>query len=269
MLIWIVMVVLLAISAFLIFQCVLAVKNEYGDGGYESDDYGRSRRRGVPDGRESSGRRRRGDDYDDEYDESPRRRRRGDDYDDEYDESPGRRRRGDDYDDEYDESPGRRRRGDDYDDDYDESPGRRRRGDDYDDEYDESPGRRRRGEYDNGSEQVQVIRPVRRQWRILLGNLSTGERYTYQFFDTVGIGRAKDDPEFEYFLTIEGDPKMSKHHCAIVHKAGKLYLEDLGSTNGTFLNEERLADAVLLQKEDVIRVGETQIEVEKILRERD
>ncbi len=218
MLIWIVMVVLLAISAFLIFQCVLAVKNEYGDGGYESDDYGRSRRRGVPDGRESSGRRRRGDDYDDEYDESP---------------------------------------------------GRRRRGDDYDDEYDESPGRRRRGEYDNGSEQVQVIRPVRRQWRILLGNLSTGERYTYQFFDTVGIGRAKDDPEFEYFLTIEGDPKMSKHHCAIVHKAGKLYLEDLGSTNGTFLNEERLADAVLLQKEDVIRVGETQIEVEKILRERD
>ncbi len=201
MLIWIVMVVLLAISAFLIFQCVLAVKNEYGDGGYESDDYGRSRRRGVPDGRESSG--------------------------------------------------------------------RRRRGDDYDDEYDESPGRRRRGEYDNGSEQVQVIRPVRRQWRILLGNLSTGERYTYQFFDTVGIGRAKDDPEFEYFLTIEGDPKMSKHHCAIVHKAGKLYLEDLGSTNGTFLNEERLADAVLLQKEDVIRVGETQIEVEKILRERD
>lgn len=218
MLIWIVMVVLLAISAFLIFQCVLAVKNEYGDGGYESDDYGRSRRRGVPDGRESSGRRRRGDDYDDEYDESPRRRRRGDDYDD---------------------------------------------------EYDESPGRRRRGEYDNGSEQVQVIRPVRRQWRILLGNLSTGERYTYQFFDTVGIGRAKDDPEFEYFLTIEGDPKMSKHHCAIVHKAGKLYLEDLGSTNGTFLNEERLADAVLLQKEDVIRVGETQIEVEKILRERD
>ena len=218
MLIWIVMVVLLAISAFLIFQCVLAVKNEYGDGGYESDDYGRSRRRGVPDGRESSGRRRRGDDYDDEYDESPRRRRRGDDYDD---------------------------------------------------EYDESPGRRRRGEYDNGSEQLQVIRPVRRQWRILLGNLSTGERYTYQFFDTVGIGRAKDDPEFEYFLTIEGDPKMSKHHCAIVHKAGKLYLEDLGSTNGTFLNEERLADAVLLQKEDVIRVGETQIEVEKILRERD
>ncbi len=218
MLIWIVMVVLLAISAFLIFQCVLAVKNEYGDGGYESDDYGRSRRRGVPDGRESSGRRRRGDDYDDEYDESP---------------------------------------------------GRRRRGDDYDDEYDESPGRRRRGEYDNGSEQVQVIRPVRRQWRILLGNLSTGERYTYQFFDTVGIGRAKDDPEFEYFLTIEGDPKMSKHHCAIVHKAGKLYLEDLGSTNGTFLNEERLADAVLLQKEDVIRVGETQIEVGKILRERD
>ena len=108
MLIWIVMVVLLAISAFLIFQCVLAVKNEYGDGGYESDDYGRSRRRGVPDGRESSGRRRRGDDYDDEYDESPRRRRRGDDYDDEYDESPGRRRRGDDYDDEYDEIAGKK-----------------------------------------------------------------------------------------------------------------------------------------------------------------
>lgn len=218
MLFWIVMIVLLAASAFLIFQCVLAVKSQYGIGGRDSDDYDRPRRRNGPEGRE-----------------------------------PGRKRRDDDYEDDYDDGPGRRRR-DDYGDGYDDEPGRGRR-DDYD--------------YDDEPEQRRASRPVRRQWRILMENLDTWEKYTYQFYDTVGIGRAKDDPEFEYFLTVEGDPKVSKHHCVIVNKDGKLYLEDLGSTNGTFLNEERLNEAVLLQKEDVIRIGETQIEVKKILRERD
>ncbi len=221
MLFWIVMIVLLAASAFLIFQCVLAVKSQYGIGGRDSDDYDRPRRRNGPEGRE-----------------------------------PGRRRRDDDYEDDYD--------------DYDDGPGRRRR-DDYGDGYDDEPGRGRRDDYDydDEPEQRRASRPVRRQWRILMENLDTWEKYTYQFYDTVGIGRAKDDPEFEYFLTVEGDPKVSKHHCVIVNKDGKLYLEDLGSTNGTFLNEERLNEAVLLQKEDVIRIGETQIEVKKILRERD
>lgn len=197
MLFWVIMLVLLAVSAFLIFQCVLAVKSRYG-GGYGSRD----------------------------YDQPRRRQRRRDDYDDEPE---------------------------DYDDDYDGAPARRRRGDDYDDE----------------SERLARREPAKKQFRILMENLDTWEKYTYQFYDAIGIGRAKDDPEFEQYLTIEGDPKVSKHHCAIISKDGKLYLEDLSSTNGTFLNEERVSDAVLLQKEDVIRIGETQIEVKKILRERD
>lgn len=242
MLFWVVIIVLLAISIFLIYQCVVAVRNQFGNDDYDSEDYDQTRRRRASDGGARLARGRR-DDYDDESDY--------------------------DYDDDYDGASVRRERGDDYDDDYDGAPARRGRGGDYDDDYDGASVRRGRGDYDDEPERVRRVAPAQKQFRILMQNLDTWDKYTYQFYEAIGIGRAKDDPEFEQFLTIEGDPKVSKHHCAIVSKAGKLYLEDLGSTNGTFLNEERLTDTVLIQKEDVIRIGETQIEVKKILRERD
>ena len=53
----------------------------------------------------------------------------------------------------------------------------------------------------------------------------------------------------------------------IIHRGDKLYLKDEESRNGTFLNGRRVDRPIVIQKDDVIGVGETKLEVQRILRE--
>ena len=57
-------------------------------------------------------------------------------------------------------------------------------------------------------------------------------------------------------LSIEGQ-EISRRHCQITQdESGSFFLRDLGSTNGTFVNEQRCAtETVLLSPGDRIRVG--------------
>ena len=48
---------------------------------------------------------------------------------------------------------------------------------------------------------------------------------------------------------------MSRRHARIVIEGGTAILEDLGSKNGTFVGEKRLAAPVPLVDGDVFRVG--------------
>jgi len=53
------------------------------------------------------------------------------------------------------------------------------------------------------------------------------------------------------------DPEVSRHHCRIVRGPGGYTLEDLGSTNGSFVNGQRLTGARPLINGDMIGLGET------------
>ena len=86
----------------------------------------------------------------------------------------------------------------------------------------------------------------------------TAEYYT--------IGR-KNNTGLEYrpdVQLVSTDMKMSRIHAAI-KKRGKLgfTLKDLGSKNGTFLNEERLEadEEIYLYDGDTIRIGQTELRV--------
>jgi len=48
---------------------------------------------------------------------------------------------------------------------------------------------------------------------------------------------------------------ISKRHCAILVRDGKLFLRDFDSTNGTFLNEEPVKGEVEVKHDDRLRVG--------------
>jgi predicted component of type VI protein secretion system len=48
---------------------------------------------------------------------------------------------------------------------------------------------------------------------------------------------------------------VSKQHCRLKHKADGLYLKDLGSRNGTFLNDQQIAEEVKVKPGDLLRVG--------------
>jgi len=54
------------------------------------------------------------------------------------------------------------------------------------------------------------------------------------------------------------DAYASSRHARLVRQAGVVIVEDLGSTNGTFLNEEPLAGPQPLQLGDRIRIGDTE-----------
>ncbi len=54
------------------------------------------------------------------------------------------------------------------------------------------------------------------------------------------------------------DPGTSAEHALIALREGQWWLEDLGSTNGTFLNETRLNGPALIAPGDLIRIGRVQ-----------
>ena len=52
------------------------------------------------------------------------------------------------------------------------------------------------------------------------------------------------------------DPEISRKHSRLSFQGGKYVIEDLGSTNGTFVNGQRLAGPVVLKPGDVVSLGE-------------
>ena len=52
------------------------------------------------------------------------------------------------------------------------------------------------------------------------------------------------------------DAEVSRKHARLTFQGGKYVLEDLGSTNGTFVNGQRLVSSTVLKPGDVISLGE-------------
>lgn len=58
------------------------------------------------------------------------------------------------------------------------------------------------------------------------------------------------------------DPEVSRRHAELQYVRGVLYLTDLGSSNGTFLNGKRLRDeGIEVQVGDDIDVGNARLKV--------
>ena len=52
------------------------------------------------------------------------------------------------------------------------------------------------------------------------------------------------------------DAEVSRKHARLNFQGGKYVIEDLGSTNGTFVNGQRLSGATVLKSGDVVSLGE-------------
>jgi hypothetical protein len=56
------------------------------------------------------------------------------------------------------------------------------------------------------------------------------------------------------------DSSVSHRHARIYHSDGEWYVEDLGSTNGTFVNDRPLTRPVMLRPGDTLAIGRSVLE---------
>jgi pSer/pThr/pTyr-binding forkhead associated (FHA) protein len=86
------------------------------------------------------------------------------------------------------------------------------------------------------------------------GGLPPGERY--DLFGGLSIGRSGDAD-----VRIE-DRFASAIHARVYSRGPSYYVEDMSSTNGTFLNGGRLAGEAQLSDLDEIKIGDTELRFE-------
>lgn len=66
----------------------------------------------------------------------------------------------------------------------------------------------------------------------------------------------------ENVIRLDGDDFVSTRHAVLEPRPDGLWVEDVGSTNGTFVNGARVTTARLLAPGDVVRIGQTDLRVE-------
>ena len=77
--------------------------------------------------------------------------------------------------------------------------------------------------------------------------------------DKTTIGRVEDN------LFQISEPSVSSHHCEVLLKGGEVFVKDLNSTNGTYINGQRITGERELRPNDEITVGPRQGVVAPIL----
>jgi predicted component of type VI protein secretion system len=81
-----------------------------------------------------------------------------------------------------------------------------------------------------------------------------GEEYIISNHTRIGRGRPSR-------IRLRKDKKVSRQHAEIIVHDKACFIEDLGSTNGTFVAEKPVKGRVRLKNNQIIRVGDTLIHV--------
>lgn len=76
--------------------------------------------------------------------------------------------------------------------------------------------------------------------------------------DEVTVGRAGGCG-----VLLAEDTFVSQLHARVFRRDGEMFVEDLGSTNGTYLNKKKVGAPVAIRKGDKIQFGRTTMEVRK------
>jgi pSer/pThr/pTyr-binding forkhead associated (FHA) protein len=72
------------------------------------------------------------------------------------------------------------------------------------------------------------------------------------------IGRSDDN-----VLVLDGDDYASAHHARVESGLDGTWVVDLGSTNGTYVNGERIEGRRRLHEGDLLQVGDTELAFER------
>ena len=79
---------------------------------------------------------------------------------------------------------------------------------------------------------------------------------SYELLDELTVGRAAG-----CHIALD-DRFVSQLHARMFRRDDQLFIEDLGSTNGTFLNDEKVTSPALLTTGDLVRIGNVVMELQ-------
>ncbi|HEX8804679.1 MAG TPA: FHA domain-containing protein [Acidimicrobiales bacterium] len=102
---------------------------------------------------------------------------------------------------------------------------------------------RRGGRQGRSGQQLKVIEPPGLRGR------------SYPLAEELTLGRAAGCQ-----VPLE-DSYASQVHARVFHRDGTWYVEDLGSTNGTYLNRRRVAGPMVMKRRDRLQIGNTVLEM--------
>jgi hypothetical protein len=106
------------------------------------------------------------------------------------------------------------------------------------------------------AEPVPARRGRRSAWRLAVLEPAAERGNAFDIDGEVTIGRAGGCG-----IALPGDTFVSQVHARVFDRDGDLYVEDLGSTNGTFLNGEQVHEPLRLKRGDRLHIGQTELEV--------
>ena len=113
-------------------------------------------------------------------------------------------------------------------------------------------------------EDVTEIRPqgvINRQYKLMLQDKEVPERkFSYPMLNgNVVIGRLR---EAGVHIALNYDSSVSKKHCVISVLNERFFIEDMGSSNGTFVNGNLISHKEELDRGDLIRLGKLELFVD-------
>lgn len=80
---------------------------------------------------------------------------------------------------------------------------------------------------------------------------------TFELGEEATIGRAAGCQ-----VTID-DTYASQLHARVFQRDGQIFVEDIGSTNGTYLNRKKVTGPMVFQRGDHLQIGNTVLELER------
>lgn len=96
---------------------------------------------------------------------------------------------------------------------------------------------------------------IKTKSQLVVTNSLTGIKRNFEIAGEITIGRAEGCT-----ITIDDD-FVSQTHARVFEKADEVIVEDLGSTNGTYLNKQRVSSPMVVNTGDWLQLGDTIMEL--------
>jgi pSer/pThr/pTyr-binding forkhead associated (FHA) protein len=116
-------------------------------------------------------------------------------------------------------------------------------------------GRKRTGQAAPAPAQARKSKRTARRVAVIEGDSHKGK--SFDLGDELVIGRSE-----KCHLVLD-DTYVSQVHARIFAKDDTFMVEDMGSTNGTYLNRRRISAPTELQKGDQVKIGKTVLELKR------